>query len=305
MAMPLTTAQTIDINVARQQIGVPPRPRDPAEQLNESKIRLLSALQTTLDLDTLLGLFFGELRSLITLSGLRYVNDQTNQQISLGDHDAHSSAYRLIIQERTLGEITVFRSQRFSDKELELLENLLSTLLCPLRNALTYGEALAASMTDTLTGAGNRLALMEQLNREIHVARRYQHPLSVLMIDIDKFKHINDQHGHASGDKVLQELVRLVRLVNRSSDTCYRMGGEEFVVVLSNTHLGGARIIAERLCRAIADLNICTDSGSLRITASIGVAGFCETDTVESLVNRADKAMYDAKRSGGNRMVSI
>jgi len=169
-----------------------------------------------------------------------------------------------------------------------------------LRNALQYRAAINASMTDPLTGAGNRLALMTNLEHDMNLARRYQHDLSVLVIDIDKFKKINDTRGHSAGDNVLREMVRLINKVNRNTDLCYRYGGEEFVVTLNKTDKHGATVIARRLREAVANIGICTESGPLHITVSIGAASYTDADTRESLISRADKAMYKIKREGGN-----
>ena len=134
----------------------------------------------------------------------------------------------------------------------------------------------------------------------MNLARRYQHELSVLVIDIDKFKKINDSEGHAAGDNVLQELVRLINKVNRNTDLCYRYGGEEFVVVLSKTDKYGAMVIAERLREAVAGLRICAESGPLQVTVSIGTSSYADGDCADSLLGRADKAMYRIKNQGGN-----
>ncbi|ALO46293.1 GGDEF domain-containing protein [Pseudohongiella spirulinae] len=302
MAVPLSTAQTIDINVARaslQEAG------QDAGAGHETRYRLLSALQTTLDAERLLTIFFNEVSTLITISGLRYENESLNLQASLGNTAAHSSSYRLIIQGDQLGELTITRETRFSESELHLFEKLLGNLLCPLRNALIYQAALNASRTDALTGAGNRMALMEALEREISLARRYNQDLALLIMDVDKFKSINDEHGHAAGDRVLKELVRLIGQINRNTDQCFRYGGEEFVVLLSNTSRGGASVIGERLRSAIANMRICAENGPLQLTVSIGSASFCETDTAESLLNRADKAMYQIKQGGGNAIECV
>tara|TARA_R110002072_G_scaffold4663_1_gene32314 strand:- start:45259 stop:46176 length:918 start_codon:yes stop_codon:yes gene_type:complete len=304
MSLPLSKAQTIDIGIARQQVARGVRSRDSIDLLEDARYRLLNALQTTLDIDQLLAIFFNEINSLFAIKGLRYIHEYTNLQLTLGDTDVHSCAYRLITQQDHLGEVAIYRESRFTERELEQLENLMSTLLCPLRNSLKFISAVNASLTDALTGAGNRMALKSAMTREIATARRYQHPLSILIIDIDKFKSINDKHGHSAGDKVLQELVRVMDQVNRNTDQCFRYGGEEFVVILSNTHTRGAGIIGERLRKAIAALRICAEHGPLQVTVSIGAATFCETDTEETLLNRADKAMYAAKNAGGNSMTS-
>lgn len=300
MAVPLSTAQTIDISVARASIQ-----ETSTDAGHETRYRLLSALQTTLNTEHLLTIFFNEITALITISGLRYENEPLNLQVSLGNTAAHSSSYRLIIQGDQLGELAITRDSRFSETELHLFEKLLGNLLCPLRNTLRYQEALNASRTDALTGAGNRMALMESLEREISLARRYNQDLALLVMDVDKFKSINDEHGHAAGDRVLKELVRLISQINRNTDQCFRYGGEEFVVLLSNTSRSGASVIGERLCSAIANMRICADNGPLQLTVSIGSASFCETDTAESLLNRADKAMYRIKQDGGNAVECV
>ncbi|MDO8909099.1 MAG: GGDEF domain-containing protein [Pseudohongiella sp.] len=298
----MNTATAIDLSLVRQQAGLLLPSRDSVNLVAEARFRLLNVLQTSLYLDDILKMFNDELNCLLRVSGMQYVNESLNIQVHHGDYEVHHCAYRLITQSNHLGEIVFYRETRFHDQELETVETLLSTLLSPVRNALLYRMALAASLTDPLTGAGNRSALINNLQRELALARRNAQHLSVLVIDIDKFKFINDTHGHGVGDLVLQELVNVITKVNRSTDMCFRFGGEEFVVLLSNTNRKGAEIIASRLCEAIADCHICTDSGSVQISVSIGAASNCETDTEESLINRADKAMYEVKRRGGNNI---
>lgn len=264
------------------------------------RYRLLHMLQTSLDLDKLLLLFHEEIMTLVPHRGLLYVNDANGMQTLIGKAGLHSCSYRLVTQGENLGEITLYRSTRVTDAELKILETLLGSLLCPLRNALKYRAAINAAMTDPLTGAGNRLALMSNLAHELNLANRYDQELSLLVLDIDKFKVINDTQGHAAGDSVLQELVRLVNTVNRNTDRCYRYGGEEFVVVLSKTDKYGAMVIAERLREAVADIRICAESGPIKITVSVGAASFQYGDSMEMLLGRADKAMYQIKNKGGN-----
>jgi len=301
MALPLSTATTIDINRIRQQTAVLAVTNDAVSPLTETRFRLLNNLQTSLNIDTILQMFEQELSMLLSIKGLRYVCEPHNIQVSHGYVATHSCNYRLITQKDHLGEVTLYRDTRFTDQDLNAIETLLGLLLSPLRNGLQYRVALNASMTDPLTGAGNRSALNIALARETSLAQRYQQELSVMVIDIDKFKQINDRHGHSAGDNVLQELVQLINRVNRSTDLCYRYGGEEFVVVLSKTGKAGAAVIAERLRAAIESIRICADDGPIQITASIGVACFKAGDSEQSMLHRADKAMYQVKRSGGNK----
>lgn len=306
MAMPLSSAVAIDTaNHGRSQLALTPAANDylpdSNKPLSRTRYRLLTRLQTTLDLDKILALFHEESSELVEHCGLVYINEAQQLQLSVGNVDLHSCSYRLITHRDNLGEIVLYHHARFSETDLDTIETLLSTLLCPLRNALQYRAAIEASMTDALTGAGNRLAMTTNLEHELNLARRYHHELSVLILDIDKFKKINDNEGHATGDNVLQEMVRLVNKVNRNTDRCYRYGGEEFVVVLSKTDKYGAMVIAERLREAVAALRICAESGPIQVTVSIGVTSFLVTDSQDDLLNRADKAMYKMKNEGGNR----
>ena len=153
---------------------------------------------------------------------------------------------------------------------------------------------------DPLTKIYNKATIEELLKREIENAKRYKEPLSVLMIDIDDFKHINDTYGHLVGDNVLRELAHVIRKNLRKGDLAGRYGGEEFTVVLPRTDLKTAKIIAERIRRSIEDYLF---PDSIHITVSIGVSQLqMESETSESLLKRADDALYTAKREGKNRV---
>ncbi|HDZ09903.1 GGDEF domain-containing protein [Pseudohongiella sp.] len=305
MAMPLSSATAVDTATqGRSQLMLIPAANDylpdGSKPLAQTRYRLLTRLQSSLELEKILTLFHEETSELVDHCGLVYVNEAQQIQKSVGSVELHSCSYRLITQRDNLGEIVLYHNAPFADADLDCIETLLSTLLCPLRNALQYQAAIDASMTDPLTGAGNRLAMMTNLEHELNLTRRYHHELSLLVIDIDKFKKINDTEGHTAGDNVLREMVRLINNVNRNTDRCYRYGGEEFVVVLSKTDKYGAMVIAERLREAVASLRICAESGPLQVTVSIGAASFAETDNIQLLMNRADKAMYKVKNAGGN-----
>lgn len=300
MAPPISTATAIDLSRVRHQTVGQLSARGDSNPLADARFRLLSILQTSLDIDVILDLFRQELETIIRIRGFCYLNEACHVQIRKGETELHSCAYRLIAQNENLGELIFYRDNRFNEYELDSLEALISVLLSPIRNALLYQKAIAASLTDPLTGAGNRQALISQFSREASLSQRYQLPLSALMIDIDKFKNINDSYGHATGDQVLKELVKVIAKVNRNTDLCFRYGGEEFVVLLGNTDRFGAEVIASRLCHAISASRICTESGLLQITVSIGVSTMLNTDEKDSLLNRADKAMYKVKSKGGN-----
>ncbi len=268
------------------------------------RLELLALLQTTLAVDRLLELFSLEVQRWIPHDGFRYCNRQAGLEVQFGRKASHRCHYRLTLEDQDLGELSLLRRKRFSEQELMALESLLCCLIYPLRNALLYHQALQSTYTDSLTGVYNRTALHKAFDREWKLARRQRAPLSILILDIDYFKKINDTYGHAAGDKVLIKIADCLRKTVRSSDMIFRYGGEEFVILLSNTHPEGADLLAERLRRAIRGID-CTDvAPGLCITTSIGVASLDHPEeTAEQLFKRADDALYQAKRRGRDQVV--
>ena len=158
--------------------------------------------------------------------------------------------------------------------------------------------------TDALTGAANRRYFFEIARREMKRSHRNMMPLSVLMLDIDHFKQLNDSYGHHIGDLALAEVVRVCQASIRVSDLVARMGGEEFAVLLPETGTVQAQLLAERLRRSIAEISLETSQGRVTFTTSIGLAEFVKTDpSLENSLKRADRALYRAKESGRNRVV--
>ena len=156
---------------------------------------------------------------------------------------------------------------------------------------------------DFLTGLLNRRETFHRLDEELQRSRRLATPFSVLLLDLDHFKQVNDVHGHSAGDLVLQAVAAALRQGVRPYDLCCRYGGEEFLVILPETALEAAAGIAERLRHDIENLKIAvTKKTDLRITASIGAAAIGDDETTDQLIARADEAMYTAKASGRNRV---
>ncbi len=155
--------------------------------------------------------------------------------------------------------------------------------------------------TDALTGQPNRRALDAMLEREVALATSAGRPFSVLMLDVDHFKQINDVHGHGVGDATLQAFAQRVCEHLRQGDACARYGGEEFVVVLPGTTLDAALDVGERLRRGVAERALLT-MPNIEATVSVGVAQYGAGETVEQLLRRADDAVYAAKRGGRNQV---
>jgi two-component system, cell cycle response regulator len=180
----------------------------------------------------------------------------------------------------------------------------ITTLERSLREAKRESERLA--MTDALTGALNRRYLMARLPREIEHSRRYGHSVALLVCDLDHFKRINDQFGHKAGDQVLEDFCARYSLTMRTSDWIARTGGEEFVIVLPETDLGGAAIVAESLRQAVCARPVMTVAGAVPVTVSIGYSALCSDFEFarwqwEDLMRAADKQLYAAKSAGRNR----
>lgn len=308
MATPLQTSNTIDFNSARLSLSKPqqtPPSETFREDYSERRYRMAASLQTTLDIEQLLQLFLAELKPSVELDGLQYMNENQRLQTVTGRKASHSCGYRLITANDHLGEIVFYRNTRFSDQNLQAIEVMLSALICPLRNALTYRDAIMASLTDPLTGAGNRIALDNALDREINLARRFKQPLSMLVLDIDKFKHVNDTFGHSAGDAVLRNLVDTLTKINRNTDLTFRYGGDEIVVLLNRTNVDGALVIAERIRKAYEAQKLQVGDDVIHSTVSVGVTTFAAQDTADTMFNRADKALYLIKSEGGNKVIGL
>ncbi|WP_197475542.1 GGDEF domain-containing protein, partial [Oleiphilus sp. HI0043] len=200
--------------------------------------------------------------------------------------------------------ITFSRKKRFLEEELSIIERLASTLVFPLRNAKLYQAALQSALRDELTGCGNKRALDASLHREAELATRHNTPLSVLMLDIDHFKHVNDTYGHLAGDSVLRDLAATIKKCARGSDLCFRYGGEEFVLILDDTDANQALKIADRIRQSVEQHTYLYKGKIIPVTISAGTSTFIQSETLDSLKERADKALYSAKLNGRNQAVS-
>jgi diguanylate cyclase (GGDEF)-like protein len=280
-------------------------PLTPEQELI-TRFKLLQALQITLEPRELIATFFKHIQTLVTVSGLGFTFSETAETLKLGRVGVHHSDYKLTTDDGYLGEIIFSRSKRFKEDELIVIESLLGILVYPLRNALRYQDTLRLALLDPLTRIGNRTALNTALRRELQLAERHHHELSLLMIDVDHFKNINDLHGHKRGDQVLCEIAKKIQQVCRDSDITFRYGGEEFVVILGKTSSAGARIIAERIRQRIADCKINFQGCIISPTVSVGIATRTsgQKELVDDLFERADKALYAAKAAGRNRVIT-
>jgi len=170
-----------------------------------------------------------------------------------------------------------------------------------LRDALRFVKKLAA--TDSLTGISNRRHFLETAETEFERSQRFTHPLSILALDIDHFKLINDNYGHQAGDQVLEAITYCCKNLLRESDVFGRLGGEEFSILLPDTNEAAAKVTAQRILKAVAALEVNYQNKVIRFTTSIGIAQLSEvSSSLEVLMNQSDEALYKAKHNGRNCM---
>lgn len=262
--------------------------------------RTTALLQTTLEIDLLLEMFSNEVTNVVAHSGIEYIHKDSQTDIIVGRETKQKCRFQLAIEKKQIGEITFMSGKPFTQKHRTQLELLLASLVYPLRNALQYLSAYQASTTDALTGAHNRHILNATLKHETGLFNRYQTPLSLLVIDVDFFKKINDVYGHECGDLVIKAAADTIAGCLRETDTLVRYGGDEFVVILSNTEANGAHKVCEYIRNTLANHQVIYNGKCISFTSSIGYASLTEKDKGNKLFNRADKALLQAKKSGRN-----
>ena len=275
-----------------------------SQNLSPKVLALSGLLQTTLEVNELLSLFSQELNRIVNVGGLKYIFSELKINISLGDKRKHSCRYTLVVADEGQGELMFFRQYPFQDEELQTIENLLAGLLYPLRNTLLYYRALQTSNTDPLTEVGNRNAMDSAMQRELSLAKRHNTPLSIILLDIDYFKKINDEYGHLYGDRALHAVAQCAKNSIRNCDMIFRYGGEEFIILLTGTELQGAHQLAERLRTKIQQM-VPTQEKDFRLTVSLGVTMLNIEEDAASFIHRADSALYQAKENGRNQVVTV
>lgn len=212
----------------------------------------------------------------------------------------------LLYNQELLGAISVGADpdlKKFDLRDIRMIEMFSQQAAIAIHNARLFSEVQRLAVTDALTGIYNRRAFFDRARQEYNRSVRYGHRISVIMLDVDHFKVINDRFGHAAGDEALRTIANLCTSNLRACDILGRYGGEEFTILVPETPLNGALSIAQRLCDQIAAISISSERGVIRVTASIGVAEMCEeTSGLDELIDRADQALYRAKQSGRNRV---
>ena len=224
--------------------------------------------------------------------------------LSVQFDDAIESVPRAVVRE--IATLVRFASDR--DSRVRELNERLATLESANLDLLVKNSALSEiSARDSLTGLYNRWYVMEKIDSEMNRSLRHGCPVSLIMMDIDHFKQVNDSFGHSAGDRVLRSVGQVLRDSCRVYDVAGRYGGEEFCVVLPETKIGNTSVVAERIRERLASSRFDVGEESVVVTASIGIAGIESVEaegglSPSSLIDRADQALYSAKHHGRNRV---
>jgi len=209
----------------------------------------------------------------------------------------------LVCQERVVGVLNLadkMNGSRFTKDDVALLELLSQLIGASIGNIKLFERIQRQATTDGLTGLLNHRTFYEVLEKELWRSRRYGGRLSLIMIDVDNLKQVNDTFGHRAGDTVLREISRRIKSCIRQIDTAARYGGDEFAVILPNTSLNDAKVVAERMLKAVSSRPAVWNNREIALSISVGV-GQCETDiSPEDVTSRSDAALYQAKQAGKN-----
>lgn len=220
---------------------------------------------------------------------------------------ANTALYPLVAAGETIGCLALLSTSqiRLAKDQAQTMTAAVNGLSLALRNALLFSEVKTRADRDALTRIFNRQTFDQRLMEELSRHQRYRHHLTLLMLDLDHFKSINDTHGHQVGDMVLQETARILQANLRTTDFAARYGGEEFVVLLPHTSSEQATILAERIRARLAARHFNARGKRFRVTASIGVASLAPgaLDRESDLVLKVDQALYQAKANGRNVVV--
>ncbi len=273
--------------------------------MTQLQLLVLQKLQTSLDVEELLNMFKDSLHELTGVTQVTFNPAFTQHTTDNKISTSHIQQLKLFTREHYLGQLNIEFEEEPSEKALKINEEAAKLVAFPLQNALEYQQALLCSEQDTLTGIKNRNAMDSALEKACDASKRYNTDLSILMIDIDHFKKVNDTYGHLTGDKILQRLTAVLKQSCRLADEAFRFGGEEFLMLLQNTAQDGALEMAERIRKSIEinDFGGVLEEKDLPLTVSIGVAQRDLNDDIQQLIEKADQSLYFAKRHGRNQSI--
>ena len=212
----------------------------------------------------------------------------------------------LMIEQEIVGVLNIndVGQDSFDVGDLDFILNLSEFIAMSISNAVLYEQANKLAVTDGLTGISNRQSVEKSLQIEFERSKRYNSPLSLIILDVDHFKDVNDTYGHQKGDEILIAFASLLKKACRTNDIAARYGGEEFVMVLPQSNAQGAFKIAERVREEMMKISFTGNESNFAVTVSCGVAEFNKDyESINKLIAEVDQALYEAKNGGRNRTI--
>jgi len=260
------------------------------------KLAFLEKLSTAIELQPLLAIYAQEISLRLPITGLEFYIDQP-YQLKYSHTSKHFVQSELTVNNKVVGSVKYLSSTVLSAPIRQLIASLEQQLLQPLSNVLIFESSKRLSYRDYLTDLGNRSYYEKTLANMQATAQREKRSFSVMLLDLDNFKNVNDKHGHNEGDNVLREFANILNNAVRTNDHVCRFGGDEFVLLLAHADHLNPSFVANRILEA-------TQANTLmrkhNVTTSIGFTNWRESDSSELITQRADKGLYKSKDSGKN-----
>ncbi|XPF94410.1 GGDEF domain-containing protein [Colwellia sp. RE-S-Sl-9] len=260
----------------------------------QRKLALMEQLQCTLELDKILNIFAMEASKYIAFSGLYFTQGNVRTAIRGSKQGKAERLFELKINNEFLGTLTYAINSPISLASYKILEELHQYILHPLNNAIKYKNAMSLAMQDSLTGLANRRYFDEQLKRAMHHANRQKHQVGLVVADLNKFKAVNDTFGHHVGDEILKSFAKALELSVRDSDSVFRFGGDEFVIIVEEASQESLFMIEARIQKALDTDVLLT---KYNVGCSLGYTFMNRADDEKSFFERADQALYQQKFS--------
>jgi diguanylate cyclase (GGDEF)-like protein len=262
-------------------------------------LTFMTKLQTTLDLDELLNIFAIEVTRFIDFSGLYFKSPKLNKTLRGSRKAKKERRFDLKIADDFIGTLSYGINGPISLTNYKVLEQLHKCLLHPLKNCIAYSSAMQLAMQDALTGLGNRRYFDEQLKRAMHNANRHHSLVGLVLGDLNKFKAINDNYGHVTGDIVLNGFANVLRTCIRDSDSLFRFGGDEFAIIVENANDTALAIIENRIEQALKTNALLS---KYQLGCSVGSTFMNRADNEVSFFERADRNLYSTKMKSATHL---
>ena len=264
---------------------------------SEDRLALLEKLNMTIELEPLLATFTNELCRIVPITGLDFEYHHNKFQLKYSKASTCSFDSELLFKDDRIGKLSYFSASPLNSRQRQFIACVEQQLLQPLHNVIRFEQSKLLNMKDFLTNLGSRNYFEATMRHMLATSERDRRPFTLLLIDLDNFKAVNDTHGHLDGDKVLIEFAGLLNQAVRNNDHVFRFGGDEFAIILAHSDNLHPEFVAQRIVKSIRDSHLFS---SMAVTASIGCSNWQPEDTNVTLVNRADKALYQVKRQGKN-----